>query len=157
MKAALLGTCIPLGYILCGLLTARAILSHYVKPNGTYDDIDDAPLMATFGGIFWPVVLPGHLIYRMIKRGVGLGWIVDPKSVRDRKRRERERAAKWAQEKAEIAQRQAQARAEDLAKINGLPWPKQNPFIDDTGNVNHNPVGRPPMSERPSPTRNREW
>ena len=49
MKAALLSTLIPLGYLLGGLLTARVILSYFVKPDGTYDSIDDAPLMATIG------------------------------------------------------------------------------------------------------------
>jgi len=51
--------------------------------------------------------------------------------------------------KAEKVRAAARTKAVESAKINGLPWPQQNAFVDDTGTVNHNPVGRPPMLEGP--------
>lgn len=148
MKAALLGTLIPLGYILCGLLTARGVLAYYVREDGTYDyrRNDPAPL-ALFAGVFWPTFILGYGIYCLFKSDWGLSWLLDPKPVRDRKRRSREAAARLVREKTQAATTMARIRARQTAAENDLPWPTMNPFVDDTGTLKHNPVGRPPMME----------
>jgi len=144
MLGNVLAITIPLGYVLGGLLTARGVLAHFVEPDGTYRyTTDDPPFVATMFGIFWPVCLPGYAIYRMVKSGVGVGWIVQPKAVQDRKRRERAAKAKYAAEMAKVKAKnaadmakalayEAEAKAKRLAEENHLPWPQPNPFIDDT-------------------------
>lgn len=147
MKTALLATLIPLGYIIGALITARIALSHFADEDGRYNSYDDHEVLAAIMAILWPPVALGYGIYRLVRHGLGVHWIIDPRSVRDRRARERERAALRAQiiatENARLERLQAQAQA----ARNGLPWPTMNPFVDDNENVQHNPVGRPPMIE----------
>lgn len=146
MTGTLVAIFVPLGYVLGGLITARAILGHYIRPNGTFRFEDDAPTKATVSGIFWPYVLAyvtgRWFSIRCVK------WIVMPKAWHDAQRAQRERTARWAREiAAQNADKEAK-RAEDkarfLAKLNDLPYPQQG---GDLVTGEFNPLGRPPMCE----------
>lgn len=137
------------GYLTCALIAARITLAHFVREDGTFDTREAPDIAASFAAIFWPAAAIGYGGYLFGKYVIVP--LALPRAAQDRRARERLatklKTERIAREALARRAREIDQEAKALAERHGMSYPSYNPFIDDAGTIQYNPVGRPPMSE----------